>query len=55
MDKKVRFIVIDDDSINNIICKITIETALGETDIMTFTDPEAGFDFIEGEFSGKSA
>lgn len=51
MKKNVRFIVIDDDSVNNIICRITIETALGEADIKTFTDPEAGFEFLESDFS----
>ncbi len=51
MKRKVRFIVIDDDSINNTICKITIETALGEIDIQTFTDPEVAFEYIQSGLS----
>lgn len=45
------FIVIDDDAINNKICKTVIEKIYQDTDVNTFTDPIQGFEFIVSEYS----
>jgi len=44
------FLIVDDDPINNIICKTIIKTALPEATINDFTDPEKGLSFIETEY-----
>jgi response regulator RpfG family c-di-GMP phosphodiesterase len=46
-----QFILIDDDPMNNLICKLTIEMALGQTDIKAFVNPENGLDYIQSEFA----
>lgn len=48
-----RFIVVDDDLINNMLCRVVIKGSLESLDILTFTLPEAGFDFIVKEYSEK--
>jgi response regulator RpfG family c-di-GMP phosphodiesterase len=44
------YIIVDDDPINNIICKMQLEIALGPINIKTFELPEEGLEFIEKEF-----
>lgn len=53
MSEALRFIVIDDDPLNNTICRLTIKKALGEVDVVTFTDPKQGFDYVGEEYSKK--
>jgi len=50
MKTPTRFIVIDDDSINNMVCRIVIKSAMGQSEIQTFIDPETGFRYIEKEY-----
>jgi CheY-like chemotaxis protein len=45
MEKK--FILVDDDPINNTICEMTIELAQGKANIKSFTNPEIAFDYIK--------
>ncbi len=45
------FIVIDDDAINNKICRTVIEKIYVDSDVNTFTDPIAGFEYIVSEYS----
>ena len=45
------FIVIDDDAINNKICRTVIEKIYKDSDVNTFTDPIQGFEFIVSEYS----
>jgi CheY-like chemotaxis protein len=40
------FIVIDDDPINNIVCRNVLQISRPGSRIQTFTDPEAGLEFI---------
>jgi response regulator RpfG family c-di-GMP phosphodiesterase len=47
-----RFIVIDDDPINNKICSILLKAVLPQSDVCTFEVAEKGFDFIINEYSG---
>lgn len=49
----VRFIAIDDDPVNNMICKLTIEMVAAKPEIVTFTNPAQGFDFIMNEYASK--
>lgn len=48
-----RFIAIDDDSVNNMICKLTIEMVANNSEVVTFTNPAQGFDFIVNEYATK--
>jgi response regulator RpfG family c-di-GMP phosphodiesterase len=51
MKSPLQFILIDDDSMNNLICKLTIEMTLGESDIKAFVNPELGFEYVQSDFS----
>ena len=46
MDTPVRFIIIDDDRVNNFICKQVIIELVGNVEINTFADPEEGFNYL---------
>ena len=46
-----QFILIDDDPMNNFICKLTIEMTLGQTEVKAFVNPENGLEYIQSEFS----
>lgn len=45
------FIVVDDDLINNLVCRIVIQSTIPDADIHAFNLPEAGFIYIEKEFA----
>ena len=51
MSNAARFIVNDDDPLNNTICRLTIKKALGAVDVVTFTDPTQGLQYIDTEYS----
>jgi two-component SAPR family response regulator len=46
-----RFIIVDDDLLNNTICRVAIKNALGEVNTKSFTEPEEGLAFIEREYN----
>ncbi|MBC7553822.1 MAG: response regulator [Taibaiella sp.] len=54
MDKSTRFVVIDDDALNNKICRACIEKLYKDTPVATFIDPKAGFEHIESEYSSAA-
>ncbi len=45
------FIIIDDDAINNALCRKIIEKTYVDAEITDFTDPQEGFDFITSRFT----
>ena len=47
MNTELKYIAVDDDSFNNMLCSMIIEDTLGAVDIKTFTKPEEGLAFIE--------
>ena len=49
------FILIDDDPINNTICKLCIKKTLGDVNVLSYTNPAEGFDFIASEFQPSVA
>lgn len=53
MNSIEKFIIVDDDEINNIICKMAIENVLHNTDIATFEVPEDALSFIKGRYNKK--
>jgi CheY-like chemotaxis protein len=45
------YIMVDDDAINNMLCTISMKRYLGEDiEVKSFTEPEAGMEFIQKEF-----
>ena len=46
-----RFIIIDDDPINNHICSKYIELAFAGSSTISFTNPQQGLDHIQSEYS----
>jgi response regulator RpfG family c-di-GMP phosphodiesterase len=51
MKSPSQFILIDDDPMNNLISKLTIEMTLGQSDIKAFVNPEVGLAYVQNEFS----
>jgi two-component SAPR family response regulator len=45
-----RFIVIDDDLVNNMLCSFVIKQTAGEAEIEIFNIPEEGFEFVAREY-----
>lgn len=54
MANLVSFIVIDDDPLNNTICRLTIKKAVGVLDVKTFTDPFEGLRYVSEEYPGSA-
>jgi len=55
MNTDVRFILVDDDEIHNILHDIIIKSILGKgADIETFTEPEKGLEFIQKNYPESS-
>ena len=48
-----QFILIDDDPMNNLISKLTIEMTLGQTEVKAFVNPETGLEYIQSKFSNS--
>lgn len=51
MERPTHFIVIDDDQINNMLCKYSIKQVNGELVTDTFLEPEKGFEYIVEKYS----
>ena len=49
-----RFILIDDDRINNIICSRIILKAIPDASVQMFTDPEKGLNYIETAYAAEA-
>ncbi len=45
------FIVVDDESLNNLICKKLTRIVFPTAEIKTFTDPEASLSYLKSEYS----
>ena len=45
-----RFLFIDDDPLHNMICRMTIEMVLGKVSSESFTNPQAGLDYLKTVF-----
>ena len=48
-----KYIIVDDDPFNNMLCNIILEDTLGEVDIKTFQVPEKGLAFIRTEYVNR--
>lgn len=46
-----KFIVVDDDKTNNILCRLIIKRVLPAVDINTYTDPETALDYIKSKLT----
>ncbi len=53
MRTPTRFIIIDDDPVNNFLCNMIIKEAAGEIEIKTFEVPEKGFEYIATEYANN--
>lgn len=49
------FILIDDDMINNMVCRKVIRTIMPKAHIEAFTDPEKGLSYVQQAFAGNEA
>jgi response regulator RpfG family c-di-GMP phosphodiesterase len=50
-----RFIVIDDDPINNLLCSKNIKKSVQDADVITFTEGEIGLNYIKSNFNEPNA
>lgn len=55
MNNKVRFILVDDDAISNMLSEIIIEDEFPKAAIISFTNPLEGVHFFETEFLNSSS
>ncbi len=46
-----KYIIIDDDRINNLVCNLVLKRTLGAVETTIFTVPEEGLAFIQNEYS----
>ena len=42
----LRFIIIDNDPVNNLLCRLAIRDVVADADILDFTDPLKAFEYI---------
>lgn len=49
MNKNKHFIIIDDDSVNNMVCNMVISHALPGATVKTFTEPTVALSKVEAE------
>ena len=54
MNTSLKYIIVDDDPFNNMICYMTLKKTLGEVDTKIFTLPEEGLLFIQNNFDANS-
>lgn len=54
MEVPLRFMVVDDDRTNNMICEFSLRRFSPETEIKTFLDPTTALNFIEESYSDKN-
>jgi response regulator RpfG family c-di-GMP phosphodiesterase len=47
MNDEIKYVAVDDDAFNNMLCSMVIEDTLGAVDIKTFTKPEEGLAYLE--------
>jgi CheY-like chemotaxis protein len=45
----LRFIIIDNDPINNLLCGLAIKDAVADADILDFTNPLKAFEYISAD------
>jgi len=48
-----RFLIVDDDPINNILSRKVLENSLGQVEVKEFVIPERALEYIESEFEGS--
>ncbi len=53
MESITRIIVIDDDPINNLICRQTIKNTNADIEVVTFTLPEKGLEYIKNGYDSS--
>lgn len=46
----IRFIIVDNDPVNNLLCTLTIKDVAGEVEIQTFNFPVKAFEYITTEY-----
>jgi CheY-like chemotaxis protein len=54
MNSSLKYIIVDDDPFNNMLCNMTLKKTLGEVDTKIFTAPEEGLLFIKNNFDINS-
>ncbi len=53
MKRPIRFVVIDDDLINNMLCKVVIGGIAPNCEIQTFNMPEDGLEFFKDGYTNN--
>jgi|SRR5579872_5872841 len=51
MSNDVKYIIVDDDSLNNLICSLMLKRTLHEAGIKTFERPQEGLVFIQNNIN----
>lgn len=54
MGASKRYVIIDDDKANNMLCKMICKKVFGEVDTISFDIPEEGLNFISDQYSDNT-
>jgi response regulator RpfG family c-di-GMP phosphodiesterase len=54
MDQFREFVIVDDDAINNTLCRKIIEKTYPDVEISDFVDPREGFNYIAGKYTNSN-
>lgn len=49
-----RFLIIDDDRINNFLTKMVLQKSFKDIEVIVFTSPEEGLEFIKSEYKNDN-
>jgi CheY-like chemotaxis protein len=50
-----RFIIVDNDPVNNLLCSLAIKDAAPDAEFLAFTDPLKAFDYVTAYTEGNNA
>jgi CheY-like chemotaxis protein len=50
-----RFLIVDNDPVNNLICKMVLKQSLGEVEVKDFIYPELALEYIEAEYEANQS
>lgn len=54
MEEKRRYLIVDDDRANNMLCQIILKKTFEGAEIISFEDPRAAIDYIQNKYSDST-
>lgn len=54
MEEIKRFLIIDDDRANNMLCQIILKKAFGRAEIISYEEPRTALDYIKSRYTNSN-